>query len=126
MTKLFGTLITYTQKLVQYLQNYLQQVYNTITSGSISVATPTVFPYTIGPTDQFVVINGVVTAYLPQSLGLGRYILVGQAGLGAGRVAPAPGTSDTIDGSASAFILSTQFSSKGFVDYVIGNWITVG
>jgi hypothetical protein len=121
MVKTFQTVATFNKQLVQYLQNYLQQIYNFITSGSVSVGTPTAYPYTVAATDQFIPINGTETVNLPPSVGQGRSVVFTQVGVGTATIAPA-GT-DMINGVNTPYTFSTKWSLVSFYDYAVGAWV---
>jgi len=89
-------------------------------SGSGSISIPTVFPYTVKPTDTLIVVDSAiaVTVNLPSATGSSRELKISSIGLGEVTIEGA-GT-DEIDDELNQSI--NQWETIVIIDYITANW----
>ena len=116
----FTTLSKQNQNLVQYLQNYLTQVYNWLVPPkvNVSMALP---PYTVNGTDAFIYSAGG-TIQLPATSGSGRVITIKNLDMGSVAVVITPTGTDTIDGQPT-YALGPLYEVISLVDATAGQWM---
>jgi hypothetical protein len=118
-----ATLSKQNQNLVQYLQNYLTQLFKWLVPTKFAVNIVATLPYTVNETDT-VVAGPAGTYTLPASSGSGRVIIGKNLDTAGGTMVWLPNGTDTIDGGAEIDITIAN-DTVWFLDGAVGQWLII-
>jgi hypothetical protein len=86
-------------------------------------------PYSVVAGDQFIAASAGVSSPteidLPAATGSGRVLIIKKMDANAEDIEVTPNGSDTIDGTAAAYDLATQYNAVQIVDYAAGAWAII-
>lgn len=117
-----ATLSKQNQNLVQYLQNYLTQLFKWLvpTKLAVNIVSAGSLPYTVNAQDTFVA-GPAGTYTLPSASGSGRVIIGKNLDTAGGIMQWFPQGTDTIDGGAEIDITIADDAVR-FIDGATGAW----
>jgi hypothetical protein len=118
-----ATLSKQNQNLVQYLQNYLTNLFKWIVPAKyiVTIVDGGSLPYTVNATDAFVA-GPAGTYTLPPASGSGRVIIVKNVDTTGGVVMVVPQGTDTIDGGGETDITLANNAIR-LIDGAPGQWM---